>query len=187
MASWFDNLRDKAVDAGMAKAKQPYGDWENKLRREAGAEAIKAKGDEQRLAQVKKLASTARPESHQEAAMTAEQLDDLANRAPESPQEQQLRQMLEESHKNPETPEEAAAWEKANEEFPSEWNLTPEQEEHLRRHGSVRTTEGDRYTDWYMRETSKDLDDYWGKQLGEKLQKREPKHPEWNEPAREKL
>jgi len=84
MASWFDKLRDKAVDAGMAKAKQPYGDWENKLRREAGAEAIKTKGDEQRLAQVKKFASTARPESHQEAAMTAEQLDDLANRAPES-------------------------------------------------------------------------------------------------------
>jgi len=100
MASWFDNLRDKAVDAGMSKAKTAKA--QTSLEK-PGPDAERVAANRRRLDNLRQI--------H----------DDLSShkKAPtpkaESPQEQQLRRMLERSHENPETPEEAAAWKEAQE------------------------------------------------------------------------
>ena len=100
MASWFDNLRDKAVDAGMGEAKTAKAQTSPD---KPGPDAERVAANQRRLDNLRQI--------H----------DDLSShkKAPtpkaESPQEQQLRRMLEWSHENPETPEQAAEWKEAQE------------------------------------------------------------------------
>ena len=136
MASWFDKLRDKAVAAGMSsdKSSKP-----STPRPEPDAERVAANQRE--------LDALRQAQDH------LSSLPKAPEPKAESPQEQQLRQMLEESHKNPETPEQAAEWKLINyvpDEFPAEWNLTPEQAATLRKDGIVDTPGGTRQTNWHM-------------------------------------